>query len=145
MLSLPTASVADSAESATTVTVRPGPLALYGVPVARSFKPLILCARVGMSAVLHAIRVVDATGSGRGWRLAVSVVSGGRAWVHAAVSSYNGPADLRARSAGDVELAARPRTVLYALRGQGMGTTVLSAVSVRARPGVRVRFVLLAP
>jgi hypothetical protein len=106
---------------------------------------LIQCTPVGQSAVLPAIRVVDATGSGRGWRLAVSVVSGGQAWVRAAVSAYNGPAELRPRSAGDVELAARPRTVAYALRGQGMGTTVLSDVSVHAHPGVRLRFVLRAP
>lgn len=144
-LCLPVASVADSAETATTVTVRPGPLALYGVPAARSFKPLVQCTPVGESAVLPAIRVVDATGSGRGWRLAVSVVGGGRAWVRAAVSAYNGPDDLRPRSAGDVELASSPRTVAYALRGQGMGTTVLSDLSVHARAGVRLRFVLRAP
>lgn len=143
-LCLPETSLADSAETSTSVKVRPGPLALYGVPAARSFTPLVLCTRVGLSAVLPAISVVDATGSGRGWHLAVSVVSGGEAWVRAAVSAYNAPAELRPRSAGAIQLAARPRTLAYALHGQGVGTTVLS-VSVHARPGVRVRFVLQGP
>jgi hypothetical protein len=41
-----------------------------------------------------------------------------------------------------VQLAARPRTVAYAVREHGMGTTLLIGLSVHARPGVRVRFIL---
>src|SRR5712691_10518354 len=76
-LGFPVGATADSAETTATLTVHPGPLALYGVPAARSFTPLVLCTSAGLSAALPAIRVVDATGSGRGWHLAVSVVSGG--------------------------------------------------------------------
>ena len=49
-------------------TVRPGPLALYGVPAARSFTPPIRYTPEGPCAILPPIRVVDATGSGRGWQ-----------------------------------------------------------------------------
>jgi hypothetical protein len=138
----PTAAAADSVETTTTFTVRPGPLALYGVPAERSFTPLIRCTAAGLSAVLPSIRVVDATGSGRGWQLAVSVVGGGEAWVRTAVSDYNGPPRMWPHSAGDVRLTEWPRTVAFALRDQGMGTTVLRGMSLHAHPGVRVRFVL---
>src|ERR1700737_4874140 len=104
-LCLPAGAAADSAETTATLTVRPGPLALYGVPAARSFTPAIRYTAAGPSAALPSIRVVDATGSGRGWHLVASVVSGGGAWVRTAVSSYNGPAGLRPGSAGDVRLA----------------------------------------
>jgi hypothetical protein len=124
------------------VTVRPGPLALYGVPTAKSVTPRIRYTAAGSSAALPPLRVVDATGSGRGWHLAVSVLSGGPAWVRTAVSAYNGPALLRPRAAGDVRLVQRPRTVAFALRNHGMGTTVLRGLSIFARPGVRVCFVL---
>jgi len=141
-LPLPAAAVADSAATSTTVAVRPGPLALYGVPVGRSFRPLVMCTRAGMSASLPAIRVVDATGSGRGWHVAIAVTGGGEASIRAAVSAYNGPAELRPRSTGEVKLAPHPRRVAYALRDQGMGTTVLSGIAMRSHPGVRVRFFL---
>jgi hypothetical protein len=141
-VALPATAAADSAETSTSVAVRPGPLALYGVPAGRSFTPLVRCTAAGTYASLPAIRVVDATGSGRGWHLAVSVVGGGDAWARATVSAYNGPAELQPRSVGDVRLAAHPRTIAYALREHGMGTTVLSGVSVHSRVGLQVRFVL---
>jgi len=148
----PAAASADFAETAASFTVRPGPLALYGVPAERSFTPSmrytftppIWYTAAVPSAALPPIKVVDATGSGRGWYLAVSVVGGGEAWVRTAVSAYNGPPQGRPRSAGDVRLARRPRTVAFALRGQGIGTTVLRGVYAYARPGVRVRFILRA-
>jgi hypothetical protein len=139
---LPAGAAADSAETTATLTVRPGPLALYGVPAATSFTPPIRYTAAGRSAALPPIRVVDATGSGRGWHLVASVVSGRGAWVRTAVASYNGPARLRPRSAGDVRLAQRPRTVAFALRGQGMGITVLRGLSAHALLGVRVCFIL---
>lgn len=108
VLCVPAGAVADSVETTTTVTVRPGPLVLYGVPAARSFMPLVRRTAAGPSAVLPAIRVVDATGSGHGWHLAVSLVSGGGAWVRIAVSAYNGPSRMRPHSAGDVRLTSRP-------------------------------------
>jgi hypothetical protein len=139
----PAASAAgDFAETETTVTVHPGPLALHGVPAERSFNPPVICTPEGLYASLPAITVVDATGSGHGWHLAMSVPSGGKAWARAPVSAYNGPPELRPRSSGNVQLADRPRTVAYAVRDHGMGTTVLIGLSVHARPGVRVRFVL---
>jgi hypothetical protein len=139
---LPAGASADSAETTASFTVRPGRLAMYGVPAGRSFTPPIRRTATGSSAVLPSIWVVDATGSGRGWHLAVSVVSGGSAWLRTAVSAYNGPARLRPRAMGDVQLAGRPLTVAFALRDHGMGTTVLRGLSVYGRPGVRVRFVL---
>jgi hypothetical protein len=139
---LPAAAVADVVETTARFSVRPGPLALYGVPAGRPFTPLIRCTAAGLSAVLPSIRVVDATGSGRGWQLAASVVGGGEAWVRTAVSAYNGPPRMRPHSAGEVRLTERPRTLAFALRDQGMGTTVIRGMSVDARPGVRVRFVL---
>jgi hypothetical protein len=142
-LGLPAAAAADSAETATLVTVQPGPLALYGVPATRSFTPLVLCTTDGLTASLPETRVVDATGSGRGWHLELSVPTGDEAWVQATVSEYNGPDGLRPRSAGDIQLARHPRTIAYALRGQGMGTTVLR-ISVHAQAGVRLRFWLRA-
>src|SRR5216684_2935222 len=101
-LPLAATAAADSAETNTAFAVRPGPLALSGVPAGRSFSPRVMCTTTGISASLPAIRVVDATGSGRGWHLAVSVARGGKAWARAGVvSAYNGPAKLRPRSAGD--------------------------------------------
>jgi hypothetical protein len=139
---LPAGATADSVETSAEFRVRPGPLALYGVPAARSFTPQIRYTSAGPSAALPPIRVLDATGSGRGWHLVASVVSGRGVWARTTVSSYNGPARLRPRSAGDVRLTRRPRTVAFALRDQGMGTTVLRGLSGYARPGVRVCFVL---
>ena len=146
----PAAAAADFAETTASFTVRPGPLALHGVPAGRSFTPPIRYTFTSAiwstaevpSAALPPIRVVDATGSGRGWHLAVSVVGGGEAWVGTAVSAFNGPPQMRPRSAGDVRPAQRPRTVAFALRDQGMGTTVLRGVYAYARPGVRVCFIL---
>ena len=139
---LPAGAAADSVETSAAFTVRPGPLALYGVPAARSFTPPIRYTAAGPSAAVPPIRVLDATGSGRGWHLVASVVSGRGAWVRTTVSSYNGPARLRPRSAGDVRLTRRPRTVAFALRGQGMGTTVLRGLSGYALRGVRVCLIL---
>jgi hypothetical protein len=56
--------------------------------------------------------------------------------------AVNGPAELRPRSAGEVQLTGLPRTIVYALREHGMGTTVLSGLSLHSRPGAQVRFVL---
>jgi hypothetical protein len=141
-LCLPAGAAADSSETTATVTIRPGPLALYGVPAATFFTPQVRYSAAVPSAALPPIRVVDATGSGRGWHLLASVASGSGAWIRTTVSSYNGPAQLSPRAAGDVRLAQRPRRVAFALRDQGMGTTVLRGVSVYALPGVRVCFVL---
>jgi hypothetical protein len=142
-LCLPARAGADFAETTAVFTVRPGPLALYGVPVARAFVPPIRYTSEGPCATLPPIRVVDGTGSGRGWHLAVSVVSGGGAWIRTAALAYNGPARLRPHTTGEVQLAHRPRTIAYSLRNQGMGITVLRGASIYAGPGVRVRFALL--
>ena len=141
-LCLPARAGADFAETTAVFTVRPGPLALYGVPAARSFTPPIRYTPEGPCAILPPIRVVDATGSGRGWHLAVYVVSGGGAWIRTAAFAYNGPARLRPHIRGDVQLAHRPRTIAYSLRNEGVGITVLRSVSVYAGPGVQVRFAL---
>ena len=78
------------AEANATVTILAGPLTLVGAPAGvRSLQ----CARGGgYSAVLPSLQVVDATGSGRGWRL---TVHGAAASVRG--RSYNGPAGLAPR------------------------------------------------
>jgi opacity protein-like surface antigen len=141
---LTASAAADSVETATSVAVRPGPLALRGVPNARSFTPEMVCTTGGVAASLPPITVVDATGSGRGWHLAIVLLGAGSAWARADVSAYNGPPQLAARSAGEVQLGVRPQTIAYALPRHGMGTSVLGRLVLRSRVPVRVRF-LLAP
>ncbi len=58
-------------------------------------------------------------------------------WYPAAVPSAALPAIKVVDATG-----SGPRTVAFALRDQGMGTTVLRGVYAYARPGVRVCFIL---
>jgi hypothetical protein len=126
--SLPATAAAASAEGIATVTVLAGPLTLVDAPAGVR---LLNCARGGgYSAVLPSLQVVDATGSGRGWRL---TVHGAAASVHG--YSYNGPAGLAPRPGAGVVVA-------YASRNDGMGTTVLRLTVFAGTPRVTLRFVL---
>jgi hypothetical protein len=125
---LPSAALAASAEDSTTVTVIAGRLTLVE---ARAGVRHLQCARGGgYSAVLPSLQVVDATGSGRGWRLnvhgAALSVRGG---------SYNGPASLAPRAGAGVVVA-------YASRNDGMGTTVLRLAVFARTSRVTLRFAL---
>jgi hypothetical protein len=126
--SLSATAAAARVEDNTTVTIRPGRLTLVGAPTGATS---LQCARGGgYSAVLPSLRVVDATGSGRGWRL---TIHGAAASVRG--DSYNGPAEL-------APLTGAGAVVAYAPRNDGMGTTVLRlAVSARTHT-VSLRFVL---
>jgi hypothetical protein len=125
----PATATAASAEDNATVTVLAGPLTLVG---AAGGARRLQCARTGgYSAVLPMLRVVDATGSGRGWRL---TVHGAAAAVRGA--SYNGPAGLAPRgNAGAL--------VAYASRNHGMGTTVIRLAVFASTPQVFLRFILI--
>ena len=142
-LGLPARAAADSVETTTSVAVRRGPLALRGVPGDRFFAPQLLCTDAGAAASLPPIKIVDATGSGRGWRLAIAAVDSREAWATVAVVAYNGPGSLSPRSLDDPQLGERAQTVAYARSDHGMGTTVLS-ITVHAQPGLRVRLSLVA-
>lgn len=119
-----TASVGDNA----TLTVLAGRLMFEGAPTGvRGLQ----CARGGgYSAVLPSLRVVDATGSGRGWRL---TVRGAATSVRG--NSYNGPAELAPRTGAGAVVAD-------ASRNDGMGTTVLRLAVFARTPQVSLRFVL---
>ena len=122
--------IAARAEVTATVTIRPGPLTLEEAPA--GVQRLERARRGGYFEVLPPLRVVDTTGSGRGWRLTVrgAAVSIGR-------ESYNGPAVLAPRAG-----AGAGADAAYASRSHGMGTTVLwLAVSART-PRLSLRFLL---
>lgn len=125
---LPSAALAASVEDSATVTVIAGRLTLVEAPAGvRNLQ----CARGGgYSAVLPSLQVVDATGSGRGWRL---TVHGAAASVRR--GSYNGPAGLAPR-------AGAGAVVAYASRNGGMGTTVLRLAVFARTYRVTLRFVL---
>jgi hypothetical protein len=126
--SLPASAATASADPNATVTVRAGRLTLVDAPAGvRHLK----CVRGGgYSAVLPSLHVVDATGSGRGWRL---TVYGAAASVRG--GSYNGPAGLAPR-------AGAGAVVAYASRNDGMGTTVLRLAVFARTPQVTLRFAL---
>jgi hypothetical protein len=126
--SLPATAAAASAEDSATVTVRAGRLTLVDAPAGVRH---LNCARGGgYSAVLPSLQVVDATGSGRGWRLTVHGAA-----LSVRGGSYNGPASLAPRAGAGVVVA-------YASRNDGMGTTVLRLAVFAGTPRVTLRFVL---
>jgi hypothetical protein len=126
--SLPATAAAASAEANATVTIRAGRLTLVDAPAGVRH---LNCARGGgYSAVLPSLRVVDATGSGRGWRLTVHGAA-----LSVRGGSYNGPAGLAPRAGAGVVVA-------YASRNDGMGTTVLRLAVFARTPQVTLRFVL---
>jgi hypothetical protein len=125
---LPSKAVAAGAEDTPAVTVIAGRLTLVDAPTGVRH---LQCARGGgYSAVLPSLQVVDATGSGRGWRL---TVHGAAASVRG--GSYNGPAGVAPR-------AGAGAVVAYASRNNGMGTTVLRLGVFARTHRVTLRFVL---
>jgi len=124
----PLATAATANEVSASVTIRAGPLTLVGTPT--GVQSLQRAPGGGYSDDLPSLRVVDATGSGRGWRLTVL-----GATVSVRGDSYNGPADLAPQ-------AGAGAVVAYASRNHGMGTTVLWLVAFARTPRVSLRFVL---